>query len=78
MGAILSCYGEKKKSKEEYYREIFDGLDIDGTQTLDAVELQTVWELVKEQKLEKLNNMREKGAIDDEEFKQMKKEILEK
>jgi|TARA_B100000963_G_C22635449_1_gene677317 Ca2+-binding EF-hand superfamily protein len=55
MGAILSCYGEKKKSKEEYYREIFDGLDIDGTQTLDAVELQTVWELVKEQKLEKLN-----------------------
>ena len=32
----------------------------------------------KMQKLEKLNNMREKGAIDDEEFKQMKKEILEK
>ena len=30
----------------------------------------------KMQKLEKLNNMREKGAIDDEEFKQMKKEIL--
>ena len=32
----------------------------------------------KMQKLEKLNNMREKGAIDDEEFKQMKKEILGK
>ena len=32
----------------------------------------------KMQKLEKLNNMREKGAIDDEEFKQMKKEILDK
>ena len=32
----------------------------------------------KMQKLEKLNNMREKGAIDDEEFKQMKKEILRK
>ena len=30
----------------------------------------------KMQKLEKLNNMREKGAIDDEEFKQMKKEII--
>ena len=29
----------------------------------------------KMQKLEKLNNMREKGAIDEEEFKQMKKEI---
>ena len=28
------------------------------------------------QKLEKLNNMREKGLIDDDEFKQMKKEIL--
>ena len=32
----------------------------------------------KMQKLEKLNNMREKGAIDDDEFKQMKKEILGK
>lgn len=32
----------------------------------------------KMQKLEKLNNMREKGTIDDEEFKQMKKEILGK
>ena len=32
----------------------------------------------KMQKLEKLNNMREKGAIDNEEFKQMKKEILGK
>ncbi len=32
----------------------------------------------KMQKLEKLNNMREKGLIDDDEFKQMKKEILEK
>ena len=32
----------------------------------------------KMQKLEKLNNMREKGAIADEEFKQMKKEILGK
>ena len=32
----------------------------------------------KMQKLEKLNNMREKGAIDYDEFKQMKKEILEK
>ena len=32
----------------------------------------------KMQKLEKLNNMREKGLIDDDEFKQMKKEILGK
>ena len=32
----------------------------------------------KMQKIEKLNNMREKGLIDDDEFKQMKKEILEK
>ena len=30
------------------------------------------------QKLEKLNNMREKGLIDDDEFKQMKREILGK
>ena len=32
----------------------------------------------KMQKLEKLNNMREKGLIGDDEFKQMKKEILGK
>ena len=32
----------------------------------------------KMQKLEKLNNMREKGLIDDDEFKQMRKEILGK
>ena len=32
----------------------------------------------KMQKLEKLNNMREKGLIDDGEFKQMKKDILGK
>ena len=32
----------------------------------------------KMQKLEKLNNMREKGLIDDDEFKQMKREILKK
>jgi len=32
----------------------------------------------KMQKLEKLNNMKEKGLIDDDEFKQMKNEILGK
>jgi len=32
----------------------------------------------KVQKLEKLNNMKEKGLIDDDEFKQMKNEILGK
>ena len=30
MGAILSCYGKKEKTKDEYYREIFDGLDLDA------------------------------------------------
>tara|TARA_B100000902_G_C27099145_1_gene807881 strand:+ start:529 stop:915 length:387 start_codon:yes stop_codon:yes gene_type:complete len=54
MGAILCCYG-KKKTKEEYFCEIFDGLDIDGSQNLDAEELQTIWELVKTQRIEKLN-----------------------
>ena len=51
MGAILSCYGKKEKTKDEYYREIFDGLDLDGSQTLDASELQSIWEKVKQQKL---------------------------
>ena len=32
----------------------------------------------KIQKLEKLNNMREKGLIDDDEFRQMKKDLLSK
>ena len=55
MGALLSCYGKKEKTKDQYYHEIFDGLDIDGTQTLDAKELQTLWEKVKQQKLVLLN-----------------------
>ena len=56
MGALISCYGKKEKTKDQYYHEIFDGLDIDGSQTLDAKELQTIWEKVKEQKLSILNN----------------------
>lgn len=55
MGALLSCYGKKEKTKDQYYHGIFDGLDIDGTQTLDAKELQTLWEKVKQQKLVLLN-----------------------
>tara|TARA_B100001741_G_C16523583_1_gene585968 strand:- start:1258 stop:1647 length:390 start_codon:yes stop_codon:yes gene_type:complete len=55
MGALISCYGKKEKTKDQYYHEIFDGLDIDGSQTLDAKELQTIWEKVKEQKLSILN-----------------------
>ena len=55
MGALISCYGKKEKTKDQYYHEIFDGLDLDGTQTLDAKELQTIWEKVKEQKLSILN-----------------------
>ena len=55
MGALISCYGKKEKTKEQYYHEIFDGLVLDGTQTLDAEELQTIWEKVKEQKLSILN-----------------------
>ncbi len=55
MGALISCYGKKEKTKDQYYHEIFDGLDLDGTQTLDAEELQSIWEKVKEQKLAVLN-----------------------
>ena len=34
------CFGkEKTKSDDEYIREIFDGLDIDGTQSLDENEI---------------------------------------
>ena len=49
------CFGkEKKKSEDEYIREIFDGLDIDGTQSLDENEIITIWNKAKKQKLQAL------------------------
>lgn len=51
MGLLFSCNGKKTKTKQNYYNEIFDGLDLDGTQYLDADELQTLWEKVKKHKL---------------------------
>ena len=62
MGCILSIINmvskcpTKKKTKEEYLREIFDGLDIDGTQSLNASELSTIWKLVQDKKLLELKN----------------------
>tara|TARA_B100001093_G_C26678945_1_gene949554 strand:+ start:750 stop:1133 length:384 start_codon:yes stop_codon:yes gene_type:complete len=53
MGCILSCI-KKQKSEEEYIMEIFDGLDIDGTQNLDADEIELIWKRVKENRLTKL------------------------
>lgn len=53
MGCILSCI-KKQKSEEEYIMEIFDGLDIDGTQNLDADEIELIWKRVKENRLNKL------------------------
>lgn len=64
MGALISCYGKKEKTKDQYYHEIFDGLDIDGSQTLDAKELQTIWEKVKEQKLSILNKQLNDYVLD--------------
>ena len=55
MGALISCYVKKEKTKDQYYHEIFDGLDLDGTQKIDAEELQSIWEKIKEQKLSILN-----------------------
>jgi hypothetical protein len=52
MGCILSC--KKEKTEEEYIREIFDGLDIDGTRDLDAVEIKLIWAHVNQNKLELL------------------------
>jgi len=49
------CFGkEKNKSEDEYIREIFDGLDIDGTQSLDENEIITIWNKAKKQKLQAL------------------------
>ena len=45
MGLLFSCNGKKTKTKQNYYNEIFDGLDLDGTQYLDADELQNVEKL---------------------------------
>lgn len=67
MGALISCYGKKEKTKDQYYHEIFDGLDLDGTQTLDAKELQTIWEKVKEQKLSILNKQLNDYVLDKQE-----------
>ena len=51
MGLLFSCNGKKTKTKQNYYNEIFDGLDLDGTQYLDTDELQTLWEKVQNHKL---------------------------
>lgn len=54
MGATCCGIKSDKKTRQQYYREIFDGLDTDGTQNLDANELRTVWEKVKARRLENL------------------------
>lgn len=56
MGCILSIMNmvskcSVKKTKNEYFREIFDGLDTDGTQSLNASELSIIWKLVQDKKL---------------------------
>ena len=45
---------KKINPKDEYIREIFDGLDIDGTQSLDENEIITIWNKAKKQKLQAL------------------------
>jgi|TARA_B110000971_G_C20022380_1_gene507005 hypothetical protein len=59
MGIILSCckphHKSTQKSEKEYFQEIFDGLDLDGSQTLDANELKTIWEIVKRQRIANLH-----------------------
>lgn len=42
---------KQKKSKDAYIREIFDGLDINGTQNLDEKEIVTVWNKAKTAKI---------------------------
>ena len=55
MGIILSCHKSNhksiRKSEKEYFLEIFDGLDINGDQTLDTDELKSIWNMVKAHKL---------------------------
>ena len=55
-----SCICKERKSREAYIREIFDGLDIDGTQTLDGSEIKPVWNKAKQHKLEELQKELEK------------------
>ena len=51
------CFGkEKTKSDEEYVRDIFNRLDIDGTQSIDENEIITIWNKAKKYKLEALSN----------------------
>ena len=59
MGIILSCckpdHKSTQKSEKEYFQEIFDGLDLDGNQILDANELKTIWDIVKRQRIANLH-----------------------
>lgn len=47
---------QAKKSHLEYIREIFDGLDVDGTQTLNEKEIVSIWDIAKEKKLQTLQH----------------------
>lgn len=51
MGLLFSCNRKHKQTNQNYYNDIFVGLDLDGTQYLDAYELETLWEKVKKHKL---------------------------
>ena len=63
MGIILSCckphHKSTQKSEKDYFQEIFDGLDLDGNQTLDATELKTIWDVVKRQRIANLHKQLE-------------------
>jgi hypothetical protein len=45
-------------SKRMYVREIFDAVDRNGTQTIDAAELRLVWDLVRRHKIRHLKRER--------------------
>lgn len=45
-----------QKSNKEYYQEIFDGLDTNGTQTLTSEQLGKIWKLVQQKRVTELEN----------------------
>ena len=58
MGKFFICFNwfGKKLDRKQYVKEIFDSLDLDGSQTLEADELGIIWNIYAVKQLERLHN----------------------
>lgn len=58
MSKYLACFKcfRKKIDRNKYINEIFDSLDLDGTQRLEANELGIIWNIYAAQQIERLHD----------------------